>query len=290
MSDQVTTGLAPFKVGDQTYQTWYKIVGNLGGDSRPIVVLHGGGGMTHNYMLPHTVLATRLKVPVIFYDQLGNGQSTHLPDAPKDFWRSQLWVDELDNLVKHLGISNNFDLIGNSWGGMLGGEYAATRMPPGLKNLVVSNAPSSIPLMAKGTDALLSKYPEQQRIIRKHAEAGTFTSPEYQAAVQVLHDKHFCLLKDKPKHLIESVMVGPSIYNITGNVSSWSIIDKLHNVQCSTLVISSPIDTVQPIAITPWFENVQKVKWVELQNSTHVPMFEEPERYFDVIVAFLARN
>lgn len=56
-------------------------------------------------------------IPVIFYDQLGNGESTHLPDAPKDFWKPELWVDELNNLLAHLGIADDFDLIGNSWGG-----------------------------------------------------------------------------------------------------------------------------------------------------------------------------
>ncbi|KAJ8502942.1 hypothetical protein ONZ45_g11303 [Pleurotus djamor] len=298
-----TNGYAPFKVGDNTHKTWYQIFGTIGqGSHRPIVILHGGGGMSHHYMLPHNILASRLDAPVVFYDQIGNGQSTHLPDAPKEFFQVELWVDELDNLIKHLGIENDFDLIGNSWGGMLGGTYAATRMPPGLKNLVISNSPASASLMIEGVHLLLEKYPEEREILRKHAEAGTFASPEYQNTTQALNDRHFCRLDPKPKEFLDTMkvtldnpmvfatMVGPSIYNLSGNIVSWSIVDKLPNVRCPTLIISSPHDVVHSVAILPWFQRINKVKWVELQDSTHMPMFEEPERYFEVLVEFLGRD
>lgn len=58
------------------------------------------------------------RIPVICYDQIGNGASTHLPNAPKEFWTPDLFMDELENLLKHLEISDNFDLVGQSWGGM----------------------------------------------------------------------------------------------------------------------------------------------------------------------------
>ncbi|KAL4257775.1 peptidase S33 family protein [Pleurotus pulmonarius] len=297
-----TTGHAPFRVGQETYQTWYKVVGELGAGHRPIVCLHGGGGMTHHYMLPHIALNLRLGVPVVFYDQLGNGESTHLPDAPKDFWKPDLWVDELHNLLLHLGISDDFDLLGNSWGGMLAAHFATTQTNPGLKSLIVSNSPASIPLLKGATEALIDRYPDAAAKMRKHAEAGTFTDPEYRSAAQSIHAQHFCRAHPIPEDLMTSLasvskdptvfstMVGPSVYHITGNIKTWSIIDKLDKISCPMLLISSPHDFVQPSAITPWFQGVPKVKWVELQNSTHMPMFEEPERYFDVLVAFLSRD
>jgi pimeloyl-ACP methyl ester carboxylesterase len=54
---------------------------------------------------------------VILYDQIGNGASSHRPDAPKEFWVPELFMDELDNLTKALGIYDDFDLLGQSWGG-----------------------------------------------------------------------------------------------------------------------------------------------------------------------------
>lgn len=70
-----------------------------------------------------TALATSLtsllihRIPVILYDQIGNGASSHWPDAPKEFWVPSLFMDELNNLTQALGISDDFDLLGQSWGG-----------------------------------------------------------------------------------------------------------------------------------------------------------------------------
>ncbi|KAF9492709.1 proline-specific peptidase [Pleurotus eryngii] len=287
---QMLYGHTPFRVGAETYQTWCKVVGDLGAGGRPILCVHGGGGLTHHYML----------VPVIFYDHLGNGESTHIPYAPKEVWKAELWVDELENLVEHLGISNDFNLLGHSWevdpihkpsiSGMLSGRFTATRAPAGLKNLIIAS-----------TDTILEQNPEVAAMIQKHAEAGTFADPGYLAGTQVLHKKHFYKMDPMPEDLMTSAMsitkdptvfspmVGPSSYNTVGNLVGWSIIDKLHNTTCPVLFISSLHDAVQP-AIIPWFQNINKVKWVELYNSSHLPMFEEPERYFQVIVDFLTRE
>jgi len=151
-----TTGSVDFFVEGQTYQTWSKIIGDLTtpGAHRPLVILHGGPGLDHGYVLyartllinsaycidsnysdlmrcfmkrpgkrknlkiDKEQLTSRLSsIPIVFYDQLGGGRSTHRPDAPKDFWTPELFMDELDNLLKHLHIQDDFDLLGHSWGG-----------------------------------------------------------------------------------------------------------------------------------------------------------------------------
>lgn len=63
------------------------------------------------------VISLLHSIPIVFYDQIGNGESTHIKDKPADFWNPELFMDELDNLLKHLGIYENFDLLGHSWGG-----------------------------------------------------------------------------------------------------------------------------------------------------------------------------
>jgi pimeloyl-ACP methyl ester carboxylesterase len=48
----VTEGKIAFKVGAETYETWYKVFGDLKtSKKRPLVALHGGPGMSHHYML-----------------------------------------------------------------------------------------------------------------------------------------------------------------------------------------------------------------------------------------------
>jgi pimeloyl-ACP methyl ester carboxylesterase len=53
-------------------------------------------------------------IPVIMYDQLGCGNSTHLQEKNGDgtFWTISLFLSELDNLLRHLGIQDEYYLLG----------------------------------------------------------------------------------------------------------------------------------------------------------------------------------
>jgi pimeloyl-ACP methyl ester carboxylesterase len=78
------------------------------------------------------------------YDQVGCGRSTHLPEKFGDgsFWTIDLFLSELENLLSHLGIQDDYDLLGQSWGGILASELAV-RQPTGLKKLILANALAS---------------------------------------------------------------------------------------------------------------------------------------------------
>jgi pimeloyl-ACP methyl ester carboxylesterase len=111
--------------------TWYKVVGNLESNATPLVTLHGGPGVCHELLGPLTDLNTQHGIPVIFYDQIGNGKSTHLREFDGDapFWTAaeEKFVKELENLVKYFGLhTTGFDLYGQSWGGLLGARYASS--------------------------------------------------------------------------------------------------------------------------------------------------------------------
>ena len=195
--------------------------------------------------------------------------------------------------------------------GMLGAQYAATRPPKGLRRLIIANSPASVELMSIGADTLLNQFPEDfVRIMHKHEEDGTTDSKEYRDGTMEYYKKHTCTLDPWPEELIASFEVsdknptvyrtmcdlsfwgneqnanqrfvylrfGQSEFNVVGTLKSWSIIDILHQIPCPTLLISAPLDSVQEIAVLPFFLNIPRVKWVELQNSTHLPLFEEPEK------------
>ena len=90
----VREGYADF--GD--YRTWFRVTGDLNSGRLPLIVAHGGPGCTHDYVDSFKDLAATGRA-VVHYDQLGNGRSTHLPQAPKDFWCVDLFLAELDNLI-----------------------------------------------------------------------------------------------------------------------------------------------------------------------------------------------
>ncbi|CAA7270032.1 unnamed protein product [Cyclocybe aegerita] len=293
-------GTVDFVVSGKTYKTWYKVIGDLKSGKIPLVTLHGGPGLNHRYMLLHKHLWTREKIPVVCYDQIGNGQSSHILDAPAEFWTPELFMDELENLLDHLGIRDNFDLVGQSWGGMLAGHFAAARQPSGLRRLIAANSPASIPLYVQGTNALLEKFPpEFVAKLRKHEADGTTDSKEYNELSMTFLKKHVCTLDPWPEDVMASfvmiaanptvyhTMLGPSEFNVVGTLKDWDIIDILHRIQAPTLIVGAPNDEVQEPALLPWFLHVPKIKWVELANSTHLGMYEEEDRYLHIVQNFL---
>ncbi|MFC6335396.1 alpha/beta fold hydrolase [Pseudomonas sp. CCM 7891] len=122
------------------YRTWYRVTGNLDSGLTPLVILHGGPGGTHEYLDAFKDVAASGHA-VIHYDQLDNGRSTLLPDKAPSFWSLNLFLEELDNLLDHLQISNNYALLGQSRGSVLGCEHALLH-PRGLRTLIVANSPS----------------------------------------------------------------------------------------------------------------------------------------------------
>src|SRR3569833_907741 len=123
-------GEIPFAVPgrERLCSTYYKVFGDLSSSAPRVVVLHGGPGGGHEYLLSFSELWSLYGLPVIFYDQIGCGASTHLPETAGDtsFWQEALFVAELDNLLDHLKLRDGpgFHLLGQSWG--------ACSVPPSL--------------------------------------------------------------------------------------------------------------------------------------------------------------
>ena len=187
-------------------KTWYTVFGSLSKSIRPLVVLHGGPGVPHHYLLPIADIATKYGTPVIMYDQLGCGNSTRLPEknGAGDFWTVDLFLSELDNLLTKLGIKDNYDLLGQSWGGMLGACHAI-KQPKGLHKLVIADSPASMDLWIAAADRLRTGLPSdvQETLTRCEKEGKTDTE-EYEKAVEVYYDRHLCRITPTPEELKKS--------------------------------------------------------------------------------------
>lgn len=188
-------------------KTWYEIHGSLsippGPPRRPLVVLHGGPGIPHDYLLPLVDLANTYSAPVIFYDQVGCGRSTHLPEKKShdDFWTPELFLSELDNLLKHLGVQDDYDILGQSWGGMLGALHAIGQ-PTGLNRLIVANSPADMGSWVAAADQLRLGLPEDvQETLTRCEREGKTNSEEYEKAIMVYYERHLCRVKPLPAEL-----------------------------------------------------------------------------------------
>ncbi|WP_314254098.1 proline iminopeptidase-family hydrolase [Streptomyces sp. DSM 40907] len=280
------------------YRTWYRITGTPGAGRPAVVVLHGGPGSTHDYLLSLAALADE-GWPVVHYDQLGSGGSTRLPDRGADFWTVELFEAELDNLLRELGVADDYVLLGQSWGGMLAARHAARR-PAGLRGLIIANSPASYVLWRQEMEVLRAALPpEVDATLRRHEAAGTTDTEEYYLAMRVFYDRHVCRIVPWPRDYLASFMEavdnptvyatmnGPSEFYVNGTLKDWSVEDVLPDIAVPTLLVSGRHDEATPVTVQPYQDLIPDVRWEIFEESSHVPNLEEPEKFHAVLVEFL---
>jgi L-proline amide hydrolase len=281
------------------YHTWYRVTGVPGSGRPAVVVVHGGPGSTHDYLQNLSFLAES-GWPVVHYDQLGNGGSTRLPGRGPEFWTPQLFLDELDNLLRRLDLAHDYVLFGQSWGGMLAARHAADR-PRGLRGLVVANSPASYGLWRREMEVLRAALPpEVDAVLRRHEAAGTTGSEEYFKAMLVFYERHVCRISPWPREYLASFMEtsndptvyaamnGPSEFHVVGTLRDWSVEDCLGEIAVPTLLISGRYDEATPATVQPFQDRIADVRWEIFEESSHLPHLEEPERFQQVLAGFLA--
>jgi L-proline amide hydrolase len=284
------------------YRTWYRITGSLDSPLLPLVVAHGGPGCTHDYVDSFKDIQALDGRPVIHYDQLGNGNSTRLPEKGPDFWTVELFLDELDRLLAHLGIQHRYAYLGQSWGGMLGAEHAVRR-PAGLKALVIANSPANMQTWVAEANRLRRDLPEDvQATLARHEDTGTITDPDYIAASRVFYDRHVCRVVPWPEEVARTFAImdedntvyrnmnGPTEFHVIGTMKDWTIEDRLPDIVAPTLLISGRHDEATPEVVRPYVERVPNIRWVLFEDSSHMPHVEEKALCLATVSGFLKEH
>lgn len=295
----VSTTTVPF--GDLG-ETWVQITPpeHPRQGSLPVIVLHGGPGMAHDYLRNLAALADEGRT-VIHYDQIGCGHSTHLPDAPAELWTPQLFVDEFTNLIEHLGVER-YHLVGQSWGGMLGAEIAVTQ-PAGLVSLSICNSPASMPLWVEGAGQLRAELPGATRkALEQHEADGTIDHPDYLAAVDAFYRRHVCRMDPYPDDFVATIrqteddptvygtMNGPNEFFVVGSLRDWTIVDRLAAITVPTLVLAGEFDEATPSTWAPFVERIGDVRSTVVPDASHCSHLEQPDAFFAALRPFLAEH
>lgn len=108
------------------------------GDGPPVVVLHGGPGAHHDYLLPQYDRLAEGRA-LLYYDQRGGGRSPVSRDVAVG-WREH--VADLDALRDHWRL-DRLILLGYSWGGLLAVLYALEHPDRIARLALVSAAPAT---------------------------------------------------------------------------------------------------------------------------------------------------
>ncbi len=269
-------GRLPFR----RFETWYEVVGDREAPGKlPVLVLHGGPGSAHDALEGLGALSAKGR-RVVFYDQLGSGESNR-PDDPS-LWTVETFLEQLQSVRDGLGLER-IHLFGSSWGGMLALEYALTQ-PAGLVSLVLNSTPTSAPRWAEEAKRLHAALPPG--LSAEEAEKEFFR-------------RHICRLDPEPDLLkrarakrgeqVYRTMWGPNEFTVTGTLKDWDVIDQLGEIRVPTLITSGRHDECTPALVEPLHRGIAGSEWVLFEDSAHMPYLEEPERYDGVVGDFLDR-
>lgn len=283
-------GTMPFRDGS----TWFRIDGpaldphdeHAQDDVLPLVLLHGGPGGGHEYLLPLIDLVGAERT-LVFYDQTGCGNSTSRAEWPNEAFTVELFIEELEALVQHLGLSR-FHLLGHSWGGMLAAEYALAH-PSRLASLSLYSTAASAELMM---GSLLPLYAGLQ------AEG---VPPEQ--FMDVFCVRHICRVAPMPEGLVRSLaMIGenPQVNlamtasdetgAVVGTLAGWTSVDRLAQVAAPTLVMHGEFDELGASAHRPFLDLIPDVRGHVFLDASHASYAESPEEFSEVLGTFLAAH
>ncbi len=297
--DSVESGgvkMIPIKTSVGEFKVWTKRFGK--NPKIKILLLHGGPAMTHEYMECFETFFQRESFEFYEYDQLGSYYS----DQPKDssLWTTERFVEEVDQVRKAIGAdSSNFYVLGNSWGGILGMEYAL-KYQKNMKALIVANMVASAPEYAKYADEVLAKQmnPKVLAEIRALEAKKDFKNPHYMELLMPnFYHEHLCRLTEWPdgvnrafKHGNEEIytlMQGPSEFGISGRLEKWDIKKRLKEITVPTLMIGAKYDTMDPKAMEAQSKLVQKGRYLYCPNGSHLSMWDDQKIFMNGVIKFI---
>ena len=258
-----------------------------------VLGLHGGPGLTHDYILPLVDLA-RFGYQVVLYDQLGCGKS----QIPKNIglFTVERAVEEVESVRQGLKLGR-IHLYGSSYGGLLAIAYTL-KYHKNMLSLITMGGLANVPFCVSEMQKMKASLPpDVVKTMELYEEAGDYSNVEYQKATQEFLKRYFCRLEEWPKdlqysleHLSQSVYItmnGPTEFMIIGGLRYWDVSDQLHKIGVPTLVTCGKYDEVSPKEARNIHKGIRGSKLVVFQNSSHLAIWEERDRYIDVLRKFL---
>ena len=282
------------------FNVWTKRVGN--NPTKKVLLLHGGPGANHEYFQAIDSYFPKESIEYYYYDQLGSSFS----DKPKDqsLWTIDRFVDEVEQVRLALGLDeNNFIILGHSWGGILGLEYALKHQNR-MKALIISNMVPSIPDYIKyANDVLAPKLdPSVLKKIREYENAGHYTNNEYLGLIEEhYYPKHVLRmpLEEWPNPVTRSLaglnydiylkMQGPSEFGVVGDalLKEWDRKNDLKNLKIPVLTIGGQHDTMDPKQMEWMSTEVQNGTYLHCPNGSHWSMYDDQETYFNGVTGYI---
>lgn len=279
---------------------WYLSVGK----GAPLVVLHGGPGMSHDYLLPYLLPLARHN-RVVFIDERGGGKSTKLED-PAGYTVENMVEDvEAVRQALHLG---KISLLGHSYGGVLAQAYAL-KYGANLSHLVLCSTFASTKAMNEVLAREKAAMPADARAkVEKLEKDGLFGhgKPYEQGRYPVDYeiaawgDGYYpYLYRNHPDPSFDPVVGAPDwpLYRqmwgshgefvIDGNLSSVEYVERLPGLKVPTLVTAGDHDECDPAMAKEMAAKIPGAKLVVFPDSGHMTFVDQTDLFLKTVSDFI---
>ena len=270
-----------------------KIFCRVTGQGKPLIVIHGGPGLTQDYLLPQMYELAKNNL-VIFYDQRGCGKST------VDINANTINIESFLNDIEAIRQAFNLDkisILGHSWGGFLAMQYTIAH-PERVDKLILSN---SAPASSEGYALFGQEYMRRMGPYQEELEKISSTQGFRDGDTCVMEHfyrlifRQYCYIPEKAD-LLNLRMTSIALLNgaKVSEIIRENVLDKPFNLnkglkalKVSTLILHGDADPIPPSIAQDIHENIHDSKYVLMKNCGHFPYVEDPATYFKYINEFL---
>lgn len=256
-----------------------------------LLVLHGGPGAHHDYLLPQMLRLARSH-ELVFYDQRGGGQSK-TDDRTPITWQTH--VEDLRLVAQELGFDAP-SLVGYSWGGLLALLYA-------IETTGAEGAPRRMVLIdpAPLTRQYRAQFEEE---FAQRQGAGDVVALRTELAESGLRERDPEGYRQRAFELsVAGYFADPAAahdltpFRVTGRVqqSVWEslgdydVVSQAGVIRCPTLILHGRQDPI-PVQSSRDLADALGVELVLIDDSGHVPYVENPDALFPPIEQFLQQT
>lgn len=265
---------------------------NIVGTGDTILVIHGGPGLSHQYLLPHFTALAKTHT-LIFYDQRSSGQSQLSVKSDMNF---ATFADDIEALRKHFNL-RKLHILAHSWGALVASTYALN-YPEQVQSLVyVCPVPHSKTLAERSNkEAAARSTPADSAAKSAILTSDAFRNGDVQPIEDLMKISFRLLFCDTanlakldpslpPTYLVASL----SMYGFVDEMAKYDFFPKMKDISIPTLIIRGSCDISPEEADTRLQGCFTNASVVTFKKSGHFPFIEQNKSFTKTVNRFYSQ-